>query len=226
MELQEYKIIGPFSYSSHNLISIYICITSEQSSIQKLLSHLNSGRTTKQNNNTYSIPNWSTKASSTLLCLRYQITPPSHWKCQIYQIASGEVTHVCHKTFSQWQHWCLWKTMEPLIKSVAMRWAHCPPGRYKRIMHELPWITIFGSRVRRFANNFHEWRSHVWKSLANRITSDPKIVIHIASRVTQKSLFTVTNVILYFLHAILCPEHNSAKKIVDRWFEEWFRHCG
>ena len=47
-----------------------------------------------------------------------------------------------------------------------------------RIMHELPWITIFGSRVRRFANDFHEWRSHEWKSLANRITSDPKIVIH------------------------------------------------
>ena len=34
----------------------------------------------------------------------------------------------------------------------------------------------------------------------------------IASRVTQKSLFTVTNVLLYFLHAILCPgAHNSAK---------------
>ena len=38
---------------------------------------------------------------------------------------------------------------------------------YNKIMHELPWITIFGSRVRRFA---HE-------SLVNRITSDPKIVI-------------------------------------------------
>ena len=35
----------------------------------------------------------------------------------------------------------------------------------------------------------------------------------IASRVTQKSLFTVTNVLFYFLHAILCPRtHNSAKK--------------
>ena len=38
-------------------------------------------------------------------------------------------------------------------------------------MHELPWITIFVSRVRRFAKAFHEWRSHEWKSLANRITS-------------------------------------------------------
>ena len=45
-------------------------------------------------------------------------------------------------------------------------------------MHELPWITISGSRVRRFANDFHEWRSHDWKSLANRLRSDPKIVIH------------------------------------------------
>ena len=51
-----------------------------------------------------------------------------------------------------------------------------------RIIHELPWITILRSQVRRFANNFHEWRSHEycheWKSLANRITSDPKIDIH------------------------------------------------
>ena len=130
-------------------------------------------------------------------------------------------------------------------------------------MHELPWITIFGWRVKRFANNFHEWRSHEWKSLANRITSDSKIVIHgneciilfltrclmswthysaktivehwirhcrhlpiiftsdevtsenhwqIASRVTQKSLFTVTNVLFYFLHAVWCLEHTIPLK--------------
>ena len=35
-----------------------------------------------------------------------------------------------------------------------------------------------GSLMMRFANNFHEWRSHKWKSLATRIMSDPKIVIH------------------------------------------------
>ena len=46
-------------------------------------------------------------------------------------------------------------------------------------MHELPWITIFWSRVRWFANDFHEW---------------------------LKLLFTVTNVLFYFLHAILCFE--------------------
>ena len=51
-------------------------------------------------------------------------------------------------------------------------------GGIYRIMHELPWITIFGSRVRRFANNFHEWKIHEWKSLANHITSDSKIFIH------------------------------------------------
>ena len=44
-------------------------------------------------------------------------------------------------------------------------------------MHELPWITIFWSRVGWFANDFHEWRSHGWKSLANHLTSDQKIVI-------------------------------------------------
>ena len=94
-------------------------------------------------------------------------------------------------------------------------------------MHELPWITILGSRVRRFANHFHEWRSHEWKSLANRITSDPKIVIfvtrenywQIASLVTPKSLFTVTNVLFYFLHAIWCPwTHNSPKQLSNANF--------
>ena len=34
----------------------------------------------------------------------------------------------------------------------------------------------------------------------------------IASRVTQKSLFTVTNVLFYFLHAICCPEHSIPRK--------------
>ena len=65
------------------------------------------------------------------------------------------------------------------------------------------WVTVnndFWSQVRWFANDFHEWRSHEWKSLANHITSD------------QKSLFTVTNVLFYFLHAILCPEHTNPLK--------------
>ena len=43
----------------------------------------------------------------------------------------------------------------------------------------------------------------------------------IVSRVTQKSLFTVTNV-FYFLHAISCPEHTILlKTIIDRSF----RNC-
>ena len=45
-------------------------------------------------------------------------------------------------------------------------------------MHGFPWITTFRSRVRRFANDFHEWRSHSWKSLSNRLTSGTKIVFH------------------------------------------------
>ena len=39
----------------------------------------------------------------------------------------------------------------------------------------------------------------------------------IPSRVTQKSFFTVTNVLFYFLHAISCPEHTiPLKTIIDR----------
>ena len=47
-----------------------------------------------------------------------------------------------------------------------------------KITHSLPWITIFGSLVMRFTNDFHSWLRHSWKSLANRLTRDPKIVIH------------------------------------------------
>ena len=35
---------------------------------------------------------------------------------------------------------------------------------------------------------------------------------HIASRMTQKSLFMVTKVLFYFLHAIWCPEHTIPLK--------------
>ena len=75
------------------------------------------------------------------------------------------------------------------------------------------WVTVnndFLSRVRRFGDDFHEWRSHELKSLPNRLTSD------------KKSLFTVTNVLFYFLHAILCHEHtNSLRTIIERSFS----HC-
>ena len=46
------------------------------------------------------------------------------------------------------------------------------------MIHSLPWITIFGSLVMRFANDFHSWLRHSWKLLAHRLTRDPKIVIH------------------------------------------------
>ena len=41
----------------------------------------------------------------------------------------------------------------------------------------------------------------------------------IASQVTQKSLFMLTNVLFYFLHAILCPEQTILlKTTIDRSF--------
>ena len=49
--------------------------------------------------------------------------------------------------------------------------------RNKKI-YSLPWITIFGSLVRWFANDFHSWLRHSWKSLANYLTRDQNIVIH------------------------------------------------
>ena len=66
------------------------------------------------------------------------------------------------------------------------------------------WVTV---------NN--EFLGHEWGDLPIIFTSDEvtgENYWKIASRVTQKSLFTVTKVLLYFLHAILRPwMHNSAK---------------
>ena len=72
-------------------------------------------------------------------------------------------------------------------------------------MHELPWITIFGSRVRRLANGFHEWRSHEWKLLANRITSDPKIVIH----GNECIILFLTRYFMFWTHNSLKHNHRS-----------------
>ena len=77
---------------------------------------------------------------------------------------------------------------------------YCVYGDIQRIVHGVAWITIFGSRVRLFANNFHEWRSHEWKSLANRITSDHNIVIH------GKEC-----IILFLTRYFMSWTHNSSK---------------
>ena len=53
-------------------------------------------------------------------------------------------------------------------------------------MHELLSIAIFGSRVRRFANNWHEWRSPEWT------------LLQIAWRIY----------FFYFSHAMLCAWNN------------------
>ena len=85
------------------------------------------------------------------------------------------------------------------VSPLLMHW------RYG-IMHELPWITIFGSLVIRFANDFHESWSHKWKSVANCITSDPKIIIH-----------GNECIILFLTSYFMSWTQNSAKTITDRW---------
>ena len=65
------------------------------------------------------------------------------------------------------------------------------------------WVTVnndFLSRVGRFGNDFHEWRSHEWKSLPNRLTSDKKIVIH-----------GNECIILFLTHYFMSSTHKSPK---------------
>ena len=61
-----------------------------------------------------------------------------------------------------------------------------------KIIHSLPWITIFGSLVIRFTNDFHSWLRHSWISLANCLTRDPKIVIHGNSSIILYIFFCIT----------------------------------
>ena len=72
------------------------------------------------------------------------------------------------------------------------------------------WVTVnndfFWSWVRRFANDFHEWWSHKWKSSVNHITSDPKIVIH-----------GNECIILFITRNLMSLTHNCFKNN-HRWF--------
>ena len=70
------------------------------------------------------------------------------------------------------------------------------------MMHELPWITTIGSRVRRFASGFYEWQSHERKSLANRVIRDRTIVIH-----------GIECIILFLMGSFMSWTHNSTKDI-------------
>ena len=78
-----------------------------------------------------------------------------------------------------------------------------------RIMHKLPWITIFWWRVKRFTNDFHEWRSQKWKSLVNHLTSDPKIVIHGNKCIS-----------LFLTRCFMSLTHILLKTIIDRSFRQ------
>ena len=85
-------------------------------------------------------------------------------------------------------------------------WVFLSFNKYIKNNAWVPLNNDFLSRVRRFGNDFR----HEWKSLPNRLKSD------------KKSLFTVRNVLFYFLHAILCHDHTNPLRTI---IEHSFRHC-
>ena len=96
------------------------------------------------------------------------------------------------------QHWILSLLSSYKIESIALnKICLVPIPRWKRY-----W-------VRRFDTDF----------TSDEVTSENHC--RIASRVTKKSLFTVTNVLFYFLHAILCHEHTNPLRTI---IEGSFRH--
>ena len=61
-------------------------------------------------------------------------------------------------------------------------------------------------------------KTNAWVTVNNDLGVTSEAICQWFSRVTPKSLFTVTNVLFYFLHAIWCPEHTIPLKqltIVD-----------
>ena len=101
-----------------------------------------------------------------------------------------ELIQMCHYIKKNWSHtiFCV-----PFLqyKTEMIQQPPCRTVTYSntyRIKHELPWITIFESRVRWFA-----------KSLENLLTRDPKIVIH-------GSEYTISFLTRYFMSWT----HNSA----------------
>ena len=83
------------------------------------------------------------------------------------------------------------------------------------------WITIFGSRGRRFANDCHEWRSHKWKSLSNHITSDPKIVI----RINDCIIVFVTRYFIFWIHKSAKKGRSFLNKYCDVTTGDLWRHA-
>ena len=71
--------------------------------------------------------------------------------------------------------------------------------------------------MRRFHKDFHEWGSHKWKSLPNRVTSDK-------TRYWREPIYHFK-----LMHTILCPEHaNLLTTIIERSFRHWTvfsEHC-
>ena len=131
---------------------------------------------------------WQPSPGGVMALLKYPVNDP--WR----------VTWLLHSGYRGEQSiwgldiWCSTARSELYPISFYTR----PWHEIYRIMHELPWVTIFGSLMMRFANR------HSWKSLANCITSDPTIVSNSCT-------------ILF----LMSWTHNSAKNKYDRWF----RHC-
>ena len=86
-------------------------------------------------------------------------------------------------------------------------------------MHELPWITIFLSRVRRFGNDFHEWRSHDFfvtseaiRQWFSRVTKSRVKIIAESPQKWQKIVIHGNECIILFLtRYFMSWTHKSAK---------------
>ena len=98
-------------------------------------------------------------------------------------------------------HWMVWKPEWYQYLCARLQYLQCiSNGDIKNNA----WVTMnndFWVMSKAICQRFQR----LPKSLANRITSD------------QKSLLTLTNVLFYFLHVMLCPEHTVQLKTKKKY---------
>ena len=109
--------------------------------------------------------------------------------------------------------WRLGSLVDEIHQCLIFKWAAVTGGTMIKIQNNA-WVTV---------NNdffYHEWGDLPMIFTSDKVTNENHKKI--ASQVNKKLLFTVTNALPYFLHAILCPEQIiPLKKIIDRSFP----HC-
>ena len=100
----------------------------------------------------------------------------NNWRIWRHKASTPHSHDVTDKLW--WRHNAKSEKTVPINNGEIRNWQLILAELCFQDIYLLLWMMIFGSLVKRFANDFHLWLHQSWKLLANRLTSDPKIIIH------------------------------------------------